>query len=497
MLIGGLLGYVGSYAVSPVYDASTSLLVRGRDATVLSSTGQNLVNQPVIDSNLTTALAETQSALLASRTVAESVVDDLGLEDIEPAPQGLFGRVKSSVGDAYRSTKTFLTHGFKAHPTKREAAIAMVHAGLSAQPLEDSYVIELHASADDPKLAAAIANSAADALIGVSQERFRGEAISYRDFLSEQLETAATRERDAAEAVRSYKQAHGISDVGIELELTARTAEDLQIESRSNDVALSGARAELASVEESLATLQKDDENVTEIQTGRSTTEIRNTGSNSVYTEMLVRREQLRAEVAAFEARQSALSDALGGTTGSLTGDEAELRQLELQYQLARDSYADLSEQHQEATLNANSERVELTRLDLASAPDYPVSPVRYLYLGLGNFAGLVIGLLLSALAAWRRGVPLLPDFSKWIAAPDGNVPDIGTPNGASDRAPNGASDDVVPSPARAKAAAASESVIDLGGGADEPVVGSRRSSLGSYELFEGGQSGGTGGGHQ
>lgn len=319
-LLGGLLAFGGSFAFAPTYASSTKLLVRGRDATFLTTTGADLSAQPgVVDSSLAKALGETQSALITSRAVAEKVVDQLDLAQPKPEPSGWFAKTRRFLGDGYKRTRAILTFGFYKEPELRAGTIAAVHSGLTAAPVRDSYVLELVATADDPQLAADIANAAADALVEVSTARFRADAESYRDQLKTQFDQAAEQERLASEAIIARRYALGID------------------------------------------------------ATGRSDSEVP------------------PVELAA-------------------------LGRLEEEQSIASARYREVATEYQEAQANVERPRVEVTRVDEADVPLYPIKPVRYLYLGVGLVFGAVIGFFWSwyrLMKRQRREEDTEPDVSE------------------------------------------------------------------------------------
>jgi uncharacterized protein involved in exopolysaccharide biosynthesis len=407
-LLAAIVAFAGSYVVSPEYVSSTRLLLRGRDATFLTTTGQNLSKQPgVVDASLAKALAETQTALVSSRTVAEMVVEELNLDRPKPPATSLVGKARSAARNLYVRTRAILEHGFFRIPDGYTAAVDGVYSGLSATPLKDSYVIELEATADDPKLAAAIADTAADSLVTVSRKRFREEAASYRDFLGRQLERAGKEQEDAGKAVRDYKTAHGISDVGVEIELSAATSEQLRSQLRATEIELTGKRAQLASIDRQLASIAKTDSDVTKVQTGRSETAIEETKVNPLYASLQQSSNQLQAEVDALVAKEGAIRRRLTPSSdAALTEDQAELRQLELRHLVASDTFKDLSGQYQAAVVTSESDTVELTRVDRANVPTYPARPLRYLYLALGAMFGAAAGYLFTWLASRRPPAP-------------------------------------------------------------------------------------------
>lgn len=442
-VLAGLLAFSGSFLLTPAYEASTRLLIRGRDTTFLTATGEGLSRQPgVVDANMAKALGQTQSALLSTRTVAEMVVGELRLDEPRPAKQGPVAKARSLFAGSYKRARAYLTHGFYAEPNRHEQAVAGVYGGLSAAPLKDSYVIELRATADDPKLAKAIADAAADALVDVSKTRFQEEAATYRDFLAAQVARAAADEATATEAMRKYKDTNGISDVSLEIQLSETAAQQLRDQLEETQVELSGARAEAENLGLTLASATPTDSTTTKIQTGRSETEILSSGASANYGGLLADKQRLDARIAGLQARGSAIEKALApGVSTGLTAQEAELGRLELQRSIASDTYRDLSTRHQEAVVSAERGTVELTRLDEASAPTYPVSPVRYLYLVLGVLFGGAAGLAVRMLR--RRPQPVAGEqeaetppptpqmFVDLGAGPaNGNVPAVSTEPG-------------------------------------------------------------------
>lgn len=407
-LIGGVLAFAGSFVIDPTYESTTKLLVRGRDTTFLTSSGETLDQQgALMDSQIASVLSETQTALLSSHEVAATVVDELGLDRPREEPQGVIGRVRSLAGDAYRNGKALLIHGFVADVDDRTKAIAGVHQGLSASQVEDSYVIDVIGQADDPLLASAIADAAADALIEISEDRLETESATYRDFLATQVDLAEEEAAAAAEEVRAYKAEHDISDVATELILTAESSQSLQEQLRRSEIELEARRASLAAIDRSLSGISRDARSVQSIETGRSSTEIVNQGPNTVHQTLTSDRERASAEIAALEAERGAIEEVLENgtvTDRDLTDEEATLRRLESRYAAANAAYQDLRTRHQEAKLSSGDGRTELTRMDAASVPVYPVKPGRYLFLALGLVVGALLGLLRTVMVGRREG---------------------------------------------------------------------------------------------
>jgi len=413
-LVGGLLAFMASFVVPASYQSSTSVLLRGRESTLLTGNGSDLSGQPgVLDSSLAATLSETQGALVSSRAVAEEVVDRLDLDDPKPKDPGVVGWAKRTFATTYKWTRAVVTFGFYKEAERREAAIRQVMEGLGASQVDDSYVLKISAAYDDPDIAADIANTAADVMLELSAARSEAESAGYRDFLAAQLDSALADEAAAATQVAQFKAANGITDVDRELELSSESKETLSRQLADVEAQLDAAEAQAASLRASLARLSPNQTNNTRIETGRSSTDIGTTSASSAYERTLASVQEAEAEASGLRAQRDALQATLSGATTAaepLTGQEAELRQLELKRDIAAGTVASLSEQHQAAVLDSEQAPIELTRLDEAAPSTYPVSPIRYLYLALGMVLGAVGGFLLSELRLRRARYLALVD---------------------------------------------------------------------------------------
>lgn len=410
-LLGGLLAFGASFVLDETYASSTRLLIRGRDATFLTTTGEDLTRQPgVIDASMAKTIAETQAGLATSREVATRVVDQLDLDAPKEEQSGPVAFAAKVVGGGYARAKAILVHGYYREPDPREAAIENTQAGIEAHQLgagsgdaagqPGSYILEIVGSGTSADQARDITNATADQLVALGGERFRAEAQRHADYLASRVDAAQQDVADSASAVGAFKAEKGITDLDEQLVLNATAADGLQANLRQAQVELAGAQAQLASLDGTLAAIDPSQQGVQEIQTGRSSTQIVTTSGNPVYNELLTQRSALTAQVADLQARQAALqSQAAAGLPTSLTADQVQLLQLNQRLTLAQDNLTALNRQHQDAVLNAGSDTAELTRIDTASTPTYPVAPKRYLYLALGLLIG---GLAGAALTWWR-----------------------------------------------------------------------------------------------
>ena len=407
-VLGGALAYTASFAVSDTYASGTRLLIRGREASFLTDTAESVSNQPgIVDASFANTLGATQAGLVTSRQMAEVIVADLKLDQVPPRDQGLLTKTLRQGMVVYAKSKAYLKHGFYKKPTRHEQAIKDVQTGLGAQALENSYVLEIVATAETPEGARDIADTAADRLIELSAERAKTDAERYAEGLRLQLEAAELDSQSAAEAIGALKTKRGIASIDTELALDVTTQVELRSDAAKNEVALAGTRAELASLERSLAAVKPTQDGEQTIKTGRSETKIVSNQPSSVYQQLVQQRDAAKARLAQLTAEQAALSRQLGATNQTeLNADQAALLPAQERLAIAQQRRAELSQKYAEARANAVRPGVELSRVDTAAVPDYPIGPKRYLYLALGLLLGALAGWGLTTLAPRRRTGP-------------------------------------------------------------------------------------------
>lgn len=142
---------------------------------------------------------QTQITLLKSRALAGQVVDRLKLADDTSF-------VESGAADNEADARALAV----SRDRRRNSAINRVRNGLEATMLNDSSVIELTFTGDNPQLAARIANTAVDQFIQSSVER-RFAASSYaRDFLGRRLTELKERLETSERELIDYAGANGI-----------------------------------------------------------------------------------------------------------------------------------------------------------------------------------------------------------------------------------------------------------------------------------------------
>ena len=415
-LLAAVLAFLASYVVYPSYESTTRLLVHGRDATFLTSTGEDLTSQPgVVDASLSQALLATYAGIATSRSVAEGVVDELKI-DQQPDATGPYAAVAQGLAWAYRCGRAFITAGFCAPVDQHEKAVLDVQEGTSAEPTgtnaggsagtQASYVLEVRSSGRNPAEAKAVTDAVADQLVALSNDRFKRDAEQNVAGLQTQVDAAAEVAKTKTLAVATFQTKNGISASDAKQSLSANTVEGLRSDLLKARADLADTRAQLSSLEASLADVPRDERSKQTIVTGRSTTETSTDSTSSVYSDLLSKLSTAKAAERGFQARVERLTRQLANARPlAKNGPIAELVVLQQSADLATANLDTLTKSLQKAQTTAAQGSVDLSRLDPASEPTYPVKPKRYIYLALGLLLGALAGAALTAQAERRANL--------------------------------------------------------------------------------------------
>lgn len=358
---------------------------------------------------------ETQNRIIASRMVAERVVERLALRH-DPT----FLDDPESVGPDWAGL------------TLTQAA-ELLQSRLTVESLEGTRLVDIRVQDRDPERAALIANTIADVYIQKTIEDRLGSTVSALEWLGEQLDGLRHDLDESERALHAFKQDHNILSVSVE-DRQNLVAADLEHFS----TALAGARTHRMELRARLARLR--------VLSRAGTVEERAAGLSDVAT-IEALQAQLRTSLAEHEALATRygpehpriievsteieslrrqLDEEIQGTLRAAEADlgeagalEADLRRavedanaagLELNLweieftQLSRERenneklYETVLERTTETDLTRMLRTTHVRTVDLALAPTRPVSPQipRAAVYGLGG--GLVLGLAIAFL---------------------------------------------------------------------------------------------------
>jgi uncharacterized protein involved in exopolysaccharide biosynthesis len=116
---------------------------------------------------------------------------------------------------------------------------------------------------------------------------------------------------------------------------------------------------------------------------------------NPVYQSLLQAQQKTEQDVAALEADDAELASAIQTENAALNifpSAESQLSQLQLQLDAANSTYLKLRGEYEDALITEARSINDLTIVDRAVPPLYPIKPLKFLYVLLGLLIGIVAG---------------------------------------------------------------------------------------------------------
>lgn len=426
-----------SLLIPPTYEAETNLRVKQPKSLANSMLG-DLPGSPVNAKQLMSTYAE----ILKSRTVVQEVINK--------------------------------TQADKPKPPKYEGFVTRI----TTQPVKDTEILKVKVQAGSPEEARDVAN----VLIQTFSDRMtflvRSEQTLVREFIGERLKESK-KEVDVAEAkLEEYKKNEKIVSPDDEMKALVGKMSTIDTMSAENQVNIAAAQArvygadqqldkekpgfiadspliqkykvDLAEQEVELVTLQQNytgkhpkilatQAAITELQ-GKLATEIARVinaeaaSANPIHQGILQAKIQSEVELAAFGARQSAISRVLQQNEQMLTqlpAKERGLARVLRDATVAREIYVMLAKRHEEARINEVMQPTDVQVIDVAIAPDSPIKPRKTLNVLIAAVLGLFAGTGTAfALEYMNRTIRTAEDVQHYLDLPVlGSIPDFESEN--------------------------------------------------------------------
>jgi uncharacterized protein involved in exopolysaccharide biosynthesis len=456
-LAAGGAALFATYVLKEKYESSTLILIRPQQEPNFAPSQETkmTLDYPVSFNIPPESVSLTYANIMTSPAVATRVVEILGLERPAPAEdQPFYRRFYRAVVGAARWTISvgwdLARYGRREQKDPYWSAVEDVTEALEASPVEDTYLFELTATWDDPALAARIADTAAQVFIEYTLDARRAEesasVVATRgrlerlradlDQARDRLREFESREETSAPERRLELKLDALTEFeSLREEVTRRLAgtdahiESLQklVEAEPVDVSTSSTlarnefldnlRMELANDERTLAQLEETmtpahpevkavrarvEASSKRIAAESEMTRVRDESSRNAVRDQL-RKELLdeRAVRDSLEATGRKLDESIAlyrGEIDDLVNRKSQQERLALQLGVLEDEYKFVEREHAEALLAAAQELSEIRAVAPATAPVYPVGPIKILYAGVGLLSGFLsaLGLVLA-----------------------------------------------------------------------------------------------------
>jgi capsular exopolysaccharide synthesis family protein len=203
-IIGGLLAALKAYSDTPIYRATSTLLIERQAARFVSIETVYQAN-PGYDFG---EYYQTQYEILKSRPLAERVVEKLGVAAFAP---------KAEAPKGFSLSKLFGATPAPSAPPSAEAqfesAVGTVQGALQVQPIRNSQLVKLQYEGPDPELIATLANTLGQAYIEETLEGRLEMAESASSWLNERLAGLRTKLEESEKALQAYRDQERLIDV--------------------------------------------------------------------------------------------------------------------------------------------------------------------------------------------------------------------------------------------------------------------------------------------
>lgn len=424
-----LMGFIFYLLATPVFQATASVRVDLNTGGRQLVEGQELAD-PYVPTNQIATELETLSQVIASRSMARNVVDSLDLQDSAT----LLGDMLSEGPPAGMNEEMFAQQ-------RREAATAMVRAGVSTEIPPNTQIIRISFASQDRVLAAQIANAYAENFLADDLNRSIAANAYAREFLEEQIAEVRGKLGEAEINANQYARANRI--IGEPLQMASEDGSDsgsaptlaaanlLQVNQAFGEARAARIAAEqrwLAIANVPAAQLPEVQQNST-IQTLRTQLAQRSSALADLqerYREDYPAVRELQSEIAVLERQIARASDEikagirndyriaqrqedglqqelLAVTDASLDEQDLQIQRSQLDREVVslRDQLAALMERYNQISAVANLRSSKVTPLDPAIVPVVPSSPNL-----LNNLiVALVLGIGLAAAIALLREI--------------------------------------------------------------------------------------------
>jgi len=436
------VGAALTFLMTPIYTAQATLQIDREAARVFDSESVT-PSESLIQGE---EFFQTQYGLLRSRSLAERVIEGLGLASSDEALEAIGVEAPPSTGSAANRAAL-----------RRAAALEAVRENLSVSPIRGSRLVAVGYNNPDPVVAARIANGFAENFIQANLDRKFQSSAYARTFLEERIAQTKDRLESAERQLVAYaanQQIINISEGGEGGDTSGASRSLTSNNLVALNTALGAARAERVAAEERwrsartapLMTLPEVLQNPTiqRLSEQRAVLDASYQQKLSIYQPDYPEMVQLRAQIDEAEGQIQTIAGnirtsirsqyeiaanqerSLQAQVTGLTGDVLDLRDRSIQYNIlqreldtTRTLYEGLLQRYKEVGVTGNITANNISIVDSASPPEKPSKPNLLLNIALAALFGLGLGVV----AAF-----ILEALDETLATPDDAEGKLGVP---------------------------------------------------------------------
>lgn len=436
------IGAAMTLLMTPIYRATATLQIDREAARVVTSEDVT----PRESMSQGEEFFQTQYGLLRSRSLAERVVESLGLASSDQALASIGVEPPARTGSAAAQAER-----------RRALALSVVQGGLGVTPVRGSRLVAVSFDNPDPVVAARVANAYAENFIQSNLDRKYQSSAYAREFLEERIAQTKGRLEDAERQLVAYAANQQIINVGQSEEGDANGGATQSLASNNLvalNSALATARAARVAAEEKwrsartnqLMTLPEVLQNpsIQRLTEQRAQLDSEYQQKLSVYQEDYPEMVRLRAQITEVDGQIQSLAAnirssiqnqyvvaanqerSLQAQVNGLKGDVLDLRDRSIQYNIlqreldtTRTLYESLLQRYKEIAVTGDVTANNISIVDSARPPASPAKPNMMINLALAALFGLGLGVVAAL---------VLEALDETIATPDDVEKKLGVP---------------------------------------------------------------------
>ncbi len=428
-LLCGLGAFLYASSLVPVYRAETCLLLdtRGR-------VGADAAGGPAtwLSSRDASSYLKTQTVLMRSRTLAESVIDRLKLADgtgFKALGSGSDWQLWIPGGLRDQLPPGWWPLASDPSPIQeqaRAAAVETLSSGIEAEVVAGTDLVGLSFSATDPGLAASVVNAYADAYIELGYETRLRALTKATGWLTERLDALRAQVEASEARLQAFQEEEGLTVTDQALDLTAKQLQELadrlveaqarhdELERLDAQVRLMGEAPSAEAITPALMVRSPDIQGLqgAVLQTGREVTELAKRYGPK-HPKMLAARSNLETLTAGLTKAVADAVTAVRRDLGAAATDlaqleaelaarkaqaqeagrhEAELRSLRRDLETDRQLYDSFLTRFKEAGQGVEGETAPARVIDPALVSSRPVGPRIGVWVTIAVLLALVLG---------------------------------------------------------------------------------------------------------
>lgn len=418
-LIGGaflaalVIGVAVTLLTTPIYTATATIQIEQATANIVDVEEVS----PAESAYSAEEFFQTQYGLIKSRSLAERVVESLGLATSDRFIEQMGGSAPS----ANEGTAAARVNA------RRDAAVSLIQENLGVSPVRGSRLVNISFNSPSPQLSAQIANAVAENFIQSNLDR-RFESSAYaREFLEDRIAQTKARLEDTERQLVAYAAAQQIINVSEGDEANGATQSLVGTNLSALNAALAQATAARVAAEErwrqassspllSLTDVLQN-QTVQRLTEERARLDAQYQQNASVYQPDWPAQQQLRAQIDELDRQINSVAQgilnsirgqyvvaanqerSLQNRVNGLKGEVLDLRSRSIQYNIlereldtSRTLYEGLLQRYKEVGVTGTLASNNISVVDDAEVPDAPSKPQLLLNLAIAVLLGLGLG---------------------------------------------------------------------------------------------------------